>query len=235
MSISTTVIAALKFEGGVVIAADSQASDTVAEVRWPVEKLDCLGAHPCVLGFSGSISKSQRARAALEAMKLHANMFNKRDLVRDAIDRCLSPIYEQIKQANDGVRRDIYLTSLWGLLAYWAEGAPHILECGVNGDIEFLHYFHAIGSGAKTAYAIYRTLGGKRLSTLQEERRALPAILRILRTCVDVEVWGVSEPLSVWIVSQRKARKLSPDEIQPHLQWVDRWEEKERSVLFKEI
>jgi len=41
MSESTTIIAALKFEGGVVIAADSQASDPVAQVRWPVEKLDC--------------------------------------------------------------------------------------------------------------------------------------------------------------------------------------------------
>lgn len=234
MGISTTVIAALKFEGGVVIAADSQASDIVAEVRWPVEKLDCIGSHPCVVGFSGSISNSQRARAALEAITLHPNMFDKRDRIRDTIARCLSPIYQQIKQANDGVRRDIYLTSLWGLLVYWAEGAPQILECGINGDIEFHEYFHAIGSGAKTAYAIHRTLGGKRLCTL-DERRALPVLLRILRTCVDVEVWGISEPLSVWIVSQGKARKLSEDEIQPHLQWVDRWEEGERSVLFREM
>ena len=143
MSTSTTIIAALKFEGGVVIAADSQASDMVAGVRWPIEKLDCIGTHPCVLGFSGSVARSQRARMALETTTMHPNMFDKRERIRGVVDRYLSPIYQQIKQANDGVRRDIYLTSLWGLVAYWAEGAPHILECGVNGDIEFHHYFHA--------------------------------------------------------------------------------------------
>lgn len=234
MSISTTIIAALKFKGGVVIAADSQASDRVAQVRWPIEKLYRIGAYPCVVGFSGAVARSQRALEALEAITLHSNMFDKRDRVRDAIDRCLSPIYQQIKQANQGVQIDILGTALWGLVVYWAERAPQILEYGLNGDSEFHEYFHAIGSGANTAYAIYRTLGGKRLSTL-DERRALPAILRILRTCVDVEMWGVSEPLYTWVVSQDRARELSQDEIQPHLQAVAQWEERERSYLFKEM
>jgi 20S proteasome alpha/beta subunit len=234
MSASITIIAALKFKGGVVIAADSQASDRVAQVRWSVEKLHRIGGYPCVVGFSGAVARSQRALTVLEAIKLHPNTFDKRDRVRDAVDRCLSPIYQQIKQANQGVRIDIFMTGLWGLVVYWAEGAPQILEYGINGDSEFHEYFHAIGSGANTAYAIYRTLGGKRLPTL-DERRALPAILRIVRTCVDVEMWGVSEPLSIWIVSQDKARELSPDEIQPHLQAVAQWEERERSHLFKEM
>ncbi len=234
MSESTTVIAALKFEGGVVIAGDSQASDPVAQVRWPVEKLDCIGGHPCVLGFSGSVARAQQARSKLEATTLYPNMFKKRDRIRDAVDRCLSPVYQQIKQSNDGVLRDIYRTSLWGLLAYWAEEAPHILECGINGDIEFHEYFHAIGSGANTAYAIYRTLGGERLSTL-DERKALFVMLRILRTCVNVEMWGVSEPLFVWVVSHNKARKVSTDEIQAISQFVDRWEEDDRRRFLNEM
>ena len=86
--------------------------------------------------------------------------------------------------------------------------APHILECGLNGDIEFHQYFQAIGSGANTAHAIYRTLGGERLSTL-DERKTLLVVLRILRTGVNVEMWGVSEPLSVWVVSHNNAKKVS--------------------------
>lgn len=234
MAESTTIIAALKFQGGVVIAADSQASDTVVAIRWPVQKLCCLGSHPCVFGFSGAVARSQRALVALEAIPLYPNMFDKRDRIRDAIDRCLSPIYHQIKQANQGVQIDIFRTALWGLVVYWAEESPHILEYGLNGDSEFHNYFHAIGSGANTAYAIYRTLGGERLSTL-DERRAIPAILRILRTCVNVELWGVSEPIYTWLVSQSEARELSQDEIQPHLQSVDQWEERERSYLFREM
>ncbi len=234
MSESATIIAALKFEGGVVIAGDSQASDPVGGVRWPVEKLDCVGGHPCVLGFSGSVARAQQARSKLEATQLHPNMFKKRNKIRDAVDRCLIPVYRQIKQSNDGVLRDIYRTSLWGLLAYWAEEAPHILECGINGDIELHEYFHAIGSGANTAYAIYRTLGGERLSTL-DERKALLVVLRILRTCVNVELSGVSEPLSVWIVSHNKARKVSADETDANLQFVDEWEKKDRRVLLHEM
>lgn len=234
MSESTTVIAALKYEGGVVIAADSQASDLVAEVRWPVEKLDCIGGHPCVLGLSGSLARAQQARSKLETTTFHTNMFKKRDRIRDAIDRFLSPVYQQIKQANDGVKRDIYLTSLWGLMAFYAEEAPQILECGVNGDIEFHDYFQAIGSGAKTAHAIYRTLGGQRLSRLGEHK-ALLVMLRILRTCVNVELWGVSEPLSVWVVSSNNARRVSPDAIEANRQLVVQWEERERNYLFHEM
>jgi len=231
---STTIIAALKFQGGVIIAADSQASDRVAKVRWPIEKLDRIGTHACVLGFSGSVGNAQRARSEIGAIKLHPNMFDKRDRIRDQVDRCLKPIYTEIKQANDRIKLQIDETSLCGLLVYWAEGDHHILECGLNGDMEFHDYFHAIGSGAQTAYAIHRTLGGKGLRTL-DERRALPVMLRILRTCVDVELWGVSEPLYVWIISQGETRQVSPDEIEAHLQSVDEWEEKERSFLFKEM
>lgn len=234
MGVSTTVIGALKFKGGVVIAADSQASDLAATVRWAVEKLNGIGGYPFVAGFSGSLGKCQSARGALEATRLHPNMFDKRDRIEGAVADCLRPIYKQIKQANDGVKREIYLTGLWGLLAYWAEGGPQILECGLNGDTEFHDYFHAIGSGANTAYAVYRTLGGKSLSALGEHK-ALVVMLRILRTCANVELWGVSEPLSAWVISQGRARGVSQDEIQADLQCIDEWIEEERSVLFNRI
>jgi 20S proteasome alpha/beta subunit len=234
MSESTTVIAALKFEGGVVITADSQASDQAAQIRWPVEKLDCVRDYPCVVGFSGSVARAQQARSRLEATTLHQNMFQKRERIRDVVDRCLSPVYTKIKQANEGVRLPIYKTALQGLIAYYAEEAPQILECGLNGDIEFHDYFQAIGSGANTAHAIYRTLGGKKLSGLSEYK-ALLVMLRILRTCVNVEMWGVSEPLSVWIISSNKAKKVSPDEIEANRQLIDQWEERDRDYLFHEM
>lgn len=234
MSTSRTLIAALRFQGGAVIAADSQASDSAALVRWPIEKLERVGSHPCVVGLSGSVARGQAARSKLEALRLHTNTFDKWERVRNAVATCLSPIYREIKQANDTAQREIYQTALWGLLVYWAEGEPHILECGLNGDIEHHEHFHAIGSAAKTAYAVYRTLGGKRLCSL-EERRALLVMLRILRTCVAVELFGVSEPLSAWVLSEGKATKVSPDVIQAKLQAVDEWEEKDRSALLGDI
>ena len=225
---TATIIAALKFRDGVVIASDSQASDSVARVRWPVEKLDSVGDKPLVLGFSGSVGMAQHARRELEATTLHPNTFNKRHLVQDAMDRCFAPIYKKIQAIN------IPQVSLWGLSVFWAENAPQILENEIASDSSFHDYFHAIGSAANTAYAIYRTLGGSRLCTVAE-RWALPVILRILRTCVSVEVWGVSEPLSVWVVSGGTARRISPDEIQAHIQTVGEWEEGERSNFFSKM
>jgi ATP-dependent protease HslVU (ClpYQ) peptidase subunit len=228
---STTIIAALKFQGGVVIAADSQASDIAGEVRWPVEKLDRIGTYPCVIGFSGAGSRAEQARSKLNSTPLHSNMFNKSERIQGAVYRSLRPVYDEIKRANECAKQSFYLTSLWGLMAFWAEDTPHILECGINGDCEFHQYFHAIGSGAKTAYAIYRTLGGTKLCNL-DERWAIPVILRILRTCVGVELWGISEPIYIWVISGVKARRLSDDEIQAQLQTVDEWEEGERSAFF---
>lgn len=231
MSTSTTIIAALKFQGGVVIAADSQASDTVARVRWPVEKLDCIGDHPLVVGFSGQMGMGQRVRSALEGITLHPTMFQRRDRIRDALDRCFIPVYKKIKEQNYPPTASVPEISLWGLAAYWAEDAPHILEYEINGASMFHDCFHSIGSGSQTAYAIFRTLGGRRLVELDESKARL-VMLRIIRTCVDVELWGVSEPLSVWTVTKTRAKRLSADELAPHLQLVDEWEKKERSLLF---
>ena len=58
--------------------------------------------------------------------------------------------------------------------------------------------------------------------------KSLHVMLRIMRTCVDVEMRGVSEPFSVWVVSDGKARELLMDEIQTEMQWVDEWEAQER-------
>lgn len=172
----------------------------------------------------------QRARAALESKPIHINQFKKRELARAALHGCLSPVYEAIARANHPPREDIARIGLWGLAAMWADDAPQVLELEINGDSCFHDYFHAIGSGSATAYAIYRTLGGVLLSEL-DEARALMAMIRIIRTCVNVELWGVSEPATFWVVGPEAPRKLSQDELQPQLQAIDEWEKRERAAL----
>ncbi len=234
MGESTTIIAALKFQGGVVIGADSQASDPVANVRWPVDKLECLpGGHPCVIGFGGSMGKAQQARDALEAKPLHDSQFKKRELARNALDRCLATIYQDIKKKNPQQTSPIWKITLVGLGALWTEDEGQILEFEYNGDSCFHSNFHAIGSGADTAYAVYRTLGGTRLSDL-DEPKALLALIRIMRTCVNVEMQGVSEPVWFWIVGPNGARCASPDELQPQIQMVDKWEQLEQEAFFND-
>jgi 20S proteasome alpha/beta subunit len=224
MAETTTIITALKYEGGVILCSDSQATDRVAQVRWPVEKPIQVQTYPCVVGMSGSLGMIDQVKDDLLKERWHTNMFRKRDLVRDGIDRSFIKVYKAIEDRNRHI-------DLWGLSVYWAEGSAHILEHETSGDCCFHGFFHAIGSGSNTAYAIYRTLGGKRLVDVNEQK-AIQVSLRILRTCIGVEPMGVSEPFSLWVVNGTGSRKLSEDQIQAELQYVDEWEESERQAFF---
>jgi len=233
VSTSSTVIAALKYEGGVLIAADSQASDPLGEVRWPIEKLDRVGSCPIVLGFSGSVGICERARSATNGIQFHGNQFKKRDHIRDALARAIDPFQLEVRRKLiDGFHGLPWEIAIWGLGVYWAEDQAHIIEFETSGDDCFHSTFQAIGSGAKTAHAIYRALGGNRLQAVGYEK-AVMALLRILRTSVEVELWGVGLPLRAWVVRREGAKKIASDEIEANLQYVDEWERADVQRFFE--
>ena len=60
-------------------------------------------------------------------------------------------------------------------------------------------------------------------------------MLRILGTSIRVEQQGVSEPLTVWIVSNQRVREVSEEEIETHKEFVHRWIEKEQGVLLGHV
>lgn len=233
MARSATVIAALKFESGVVIAADSQASDPSAGVRWEVDKLHSVGRYPLVVGFSGNLGLAGRVVENLEGETIRRNMFKKREHVRNLLDRCFDPIYLRIReQFPNPERSEFWNVAVWGLSAFWASEEAQILEYETTGDSSFHPHFHAVGSAAGTAYAVWRTLGGKRLRGLSKGKAVL-AMVRILRTCVDVEVNWVSGPLSFMVVEQNATRELSVAEVDALQQYVGEWEEDQRRAFFE--
>lgn len=224
MATSETVIIALKYEGGAILAADSQATDDFAQVRWEVEKPFQIPSYPCVIAMSGSEGMSDRVKGDLLSRRWHWNTFDKRDRVRDALDGSFIKVYKTIEDRNRKI-------PLWGLTVSSAEDSTHILEHELSGDCCFHPHFHAIGSGAPTAYAIYRTLGGRDLVKLGEQK-AILAALRILRTCVGVERAGVSDSFHMWVVKGAIASHLTDDRIQAELQYVDEWEEQNKRAFF---
>lgn len=229
MANTHTLIAALKYQGGVIISSDTQVSDLPVRVRWPIEKLAQVGQHPLVVGFSDSMGQGQRARAALDDGSFRSTTFQKPKRVQSLMDTKLLPIYDQIKNLSRvPPGRQIPEIGLSALAAFWAGGEPQILEREMNCDSCFHSCFHAIGSGAPTAYAVYNTLGGKDELPQLEERKALMAMLRIVRTAIRVEIAGVSEPVSVFIISDGKVRQLSEDEVVANMQAVKEWEQGER-------
>ena len=231
MAESATVIAALKFQGGVVIGSDSQVSDPLAGVRWKLEKLDQVGSVPLVIGFSGDLSLGQRARASLQNQIKHPGMIGNLEAARNAVEKCIYPIYRKGVEEKLPFNGSIWDLTIWALAALTSGRSGQIMEFGLNGVCTYHDYFHAIGSGSTTAYSIYRTLGGSKLTTLSEEQ-CIDVMLRILTTCIDVELQGVADPACLWIVKGNQVRRLAEDESAAHLQLVAQWIEREQSALF---
>lgn len=230
---SHTVVAALKFQGGVVIGADSQVTDIAVSVRWPMDKLEKIGNHPLVVGFSGSGGMGVRAREALQKASFGTASFRRKEGVRTVLDGALQPVYKAIQDNSKPPTAGFHEIALLGVAAFYAGGEPHILEREFNCDSFFHTSFHAIGSGGQTAYAVYRTLGGTELCKLQEGKAKL-ALIRILRTAIRVDAMGVSEPLSLFVVSEKGAREVQQDEIQPDSLAVAKWEERDRQRFFND-
>ena len=233
MPVSSTVIIALRYRDGVLICSDSQATDEVAGARWSTQKLSQVQAHPIVFGHSGSLGSAQRVDTNLEEMSLHRSQFEKRARLQKALDRVLVAEHKAIAERSyPPPNVSGYDIALLSLAAVWADGKPQIIEYEINGESSWHDNFHAIGSGAQTAYAVYATLGGSTLCDLRE-RSAITAALRILRTVVAVEPRGVAAPYDVWRIRESGARRLRFDEINAHMQYIDEWIEEERQVLVR--
>ena len=157
MAQSSTVVIALKFDGGVVLAADSQASEPVGGVRWEVEKLEAINNLPVVVVFSGNTGIAGKAREALQDRLKRPTQVEKIVRIRGNLEDSLRPVYDEIKRSNQYVTqftRGMWEINLWGLIGCWSEGGPHIIEHELSADSDTHEWFHAIGSGTNTAYAI---------------------------------------------------------------------------------
>ncbi len=236
MASSETVIIALRYDTGVVFASDSQTSDLINRVRWETTKARQIGTQPLVMAFSGNSGISGRARASVEEKNFRPTTFKKRELVRKMIESGLESHYKWIadRMKPESAFKDVIgVPQMVALVACFAEGEPQIIEFERDGDSDFHDYFHAVGSGGSTAYAVWRTLGGKRLRTLQEGR-AIHVALRILRTAVDLDVQGVDDPFTVFIVDERGARPLPSAVVDAEMQTAQEWEEQQVQQLLSE-
>lgn len=233
MPSSTTVIAGLVYRNGVLIGADSQASDIVAGTRWSVSKLRHVHPHPLVVGFSGNTGTALRLIEGLDAAAIHATSFRKQRTIRGVLDGIYKPEYAAAagRSAPPVAVPAVGPIIVHGLAAVWAEAKAALLEHEMNGDSDWHDHFHAIGSGHNTATAVFRALGGWELCRLSY-RSAVPALLRILRTAIDTEMAGVAEPIHVWRVDAKGAKQIGVDELNVHWQFVDEWQKDDQRRLF---
>lgn len=231
MAASGTVIAALSYDSGVLIGADSQATDQLVGVRWTVTKLRQIRDYPFVLGFSGSIGAADRILDGLATTNIDWNALRSRGDLQRVLDEIPIPEYKAASGRPSGLPQGLDEIAIHGLAAVTVESRHRILEYEMSGDSGWHDYFQAIGSGRSTAYAIYRALGGRQLAGLRQDK-ALLVLLRIIRTAISVEPAGVSEPIVVWRLDDGGCHRFSDDEVNAQLQAVDEFELEERSRLF---
>ena len=188
------------------------------------------------MAFSGSLGVSERARKSVEEKGFRSNTFHKRERVQKMIGSGLDEHYKWIGERmvkGSAFDQVIGYPKMSALAACFAEGEPQIIEFELSGDSYFHEYFHALGSGGKTSYAVWRTIGGKQLRALREDR-AIHVALRILRTAVDLDLLGVSDPFTVFIVDKQGARKLSQTVVDAEMQAAQEWEQKQMQRLLSE-
>ncbi len=215
MTISSTVIAALQYDGGVVIGADSQTSDPIGNVRWSSRKLEQIANRQLVAGFSGQVAVLRKMQAAIDKRfaSSRPTTFAKLDRVVGFISDALQPVYEeQSKKHPNANFGSIWKISAVGLVACWAEGKPHILEIEHNGEIDRHANFRAVGSGTVSAYAVWKAFGAERLSQCSEGM-AIQIMWRILKVCIDTEMSGVGEPVVMWAITENRARQIRSSEL----------------------
>ncbi len=58
------------------------------------------------------------------------------------------------------------------------------------------------------------------------------AMLRIIRTVINVEFAGVSEPIVAFVIREGKVRQLLPDEMTVNLEAVAKWEQDEQERFY---
>ena len=224
MPISSTVIAALQYDGGVVIGADSQTSDPIGNVRWSSRKLEQIANKRLVAGFSGQVAVLRKMQSAIDTRFANSRptTFERLDRVIGFISDALQTVYEeQSKKHPNANFGSIWKISAVGLVACWAEGKPHILEIEHNGEIDWHAHFRAVGSGAGSAYAVWKAYGAERLSQ-NSEGMALQIMWRILNVCIDTEMAGVGEPLVMWAITEGRARQIRSPELDIIRQTEDR-------------
>jgi 20S proteasome alpha/beta subunit len=237
-----TLIIALTFKDGVIMAADSLGTESVVghpllDYSMTVEKVSAVGKH-VVWGGSGSAGLSQEVKDALDAWgRANEGLLDKpaekvcpqiSKAVQDVVNRVFagSPFKDNPQAAPDSLKNTFLLSgkpkdaSPWLLEVQWYGEKTRYDESG----------FHAIGSARVYAYAAHGMLlhyGVKH----QDLQNALLCAYRILNFAVRAAASGVREPYTFWVIDSKGGRQISSTEVNGLRDTVGVWLENERASL----
>ncbi|MET0967007.1 MAG: proteasome protein [Nakamurella sp.] len=226
-----TVVLALRCADGLVLAADSQVTDSARGMSYPSQKLHPLG-ESAAWGGSG-------ARAVLNELK---DVFDgcaaallAADNVGRAVQEQVVPLlrhhYESFIADVPGEDSSGATPATYVLTAGYAQGVPFIVDIDPHGLIGRYEEvgFHAIGSGSAMAQQAAALLAHFQMKERDVDHGVLAAV-RVL-DALRITSPSVGGPVDVYRLTPAGAKPLSEDDIERVRERVRRWAELENEVL----
>jgi proteasome beta subunit len=225
-----TVVLAVKCSDGVVIASDSQVTDSARGMSYPAQKLHDLGDHAA---WGGSGARSVLGDLEGIFNDSAAAILESEDVGRELQERVLPVLkhhYDNFIPEIPGEETE-GTPSAYVLAAGYARGEPFIVEINPNAMVS--HYedigFHAIGSGAPMAQQ-----AGALLAHFQVTER--PVDYGVLAAVRVIDALAITSPsvgaeVDVARIVPDGARHLDEKEIAKVRKQVEKWTDEEQRVL----
>src|SRR6266511_2630342 len=226
-----TLVVALACTDGVILASDSQATESEGDIKFDMEKVFQLSARS-VAGMSGAGQLITEIRAELEGAR---DMLNATPAMGTSLQSLIGPVlqkhYQPFIQVVPGLPPASPATSF--LAAGCADdGTPWIIE--VDPHCQYTHYeergFHAIGSGAGFAQLANALMKHYEIKNRPLDHGRLIAY-RVMRAAIDTAATGLGGDIQMWKVTAEECHQFAQEEIREIAMAVGAWEEVERDAL----
>lgn len=225
-----TVVFALVCADGVVVASDTQVTDSGRMISYPAQKLHPLG-DDAVWGGSGARSVLQDLEHLFEH---EAGGILEAEDVGRAIQQRTIPVlryhYEHFIEEVPGEETP-GTPSAYVLAAGYRDGEPWIIEINPNGMLSRYEAigFHAVGGGAPMALQ-----AGTLLAHFQMQRRpvryGVVAAVRVLEA-LTLSSPRVGAPINLCRIDGDGRHMFDDAEIDDARKQAERWREAEQGVL----
>lgn len=226
-----TVVLALKCADGIVLAADSQITDSARGLSYPSQKLHSFG-DTGAWGGSGAravLLELERAFAGCADAVLASDNIGR--AVQEQVVPLLRHHYENFIAEVPGEATSGATPATYVLTAGYAKGEPFIVDIDPHGLIGRYEEvgFHAIGSGSAMAQQAGALLAHFQMTDRDVDHGVLAAVrvLDALRTTSP----SVGGPVDVCRLTPEGRVALSEEDIKQTRERVRRWMELESEAL----
>jgi len=224
-----TLIVAVGYQNGVVLGAESAATDLQSAIKQPVAKIKCIAGQPLLFACSGDGSVIQHIEDALDGFQTLATIKE----TRQALKGLLLPVLQQDYANHIGIQgKPAPLTTT--LFAGVCGDYPFILEIDEQGSDtvygDGLGAFTAIGSGKILAQALFSP--HLKAGNLRSAAEAKALAYRVVDDSIKLAAMFLAPPICLHCVEVgRGTIPCVAAELQAIGDTCEVWREMEREVF----